>query len=64
MVVTCWVLKLSRQPYCQSLQEPITSSEADEAYGAKALFDARTEDPEFEHRLLLDEARDACEPMP
>lgn len=34
-----------------------------EAYRANALFDAHREDPEFGHRLLADEARDAGELM-
>ena len=34
-----------------------------EAYRADALFDAHRDDPEFGHRLLADEARDAGEPM-
>ena len=34
-----------------------------EAYRANALFDAHKDDPEFGHRLLADEARDAGESM-
>ena len=34
-----------------------------EAYRANALFDAHRDDPEFGHRLLADEARDAGEAM-
>lgn len=63
MTVTCRVLKLSRQPYYRWLADPITTSEVVEAYRANALFDAHKDDPEFGHRLLADEARDAGEAM-
>ena len=63
MTVTCRVLKLSRQPYYRWLATPITPSEVVEAYRANALFDAHRDDPEFGHRLLADEARDAGEAM-
>lgn len=59
VTVTCRVLKLSRQPYYRWLAGPITPSEVVEAYRANALFDAHRDDPEFRHRLLADEARDA-----
>lgn len=61
VTVTCRVLKLSRQPYYRWLANPITTSEVVEAYRANALFDAHRDDPEFGHRLLADEARDAGE---
>jgi len=63
VTVTCRVLKLSRQPYYRWLAAPITPSEVVEAYRANALFDAHKDDPEFGHRLLADEARDAGEAM-
>jgi hypothetical protein len=63
VTVTCRVLKLSRQPYYRWLADPITPSEVVEAYRANALFDAHKDDPEFGHRLLADEARDAGEEM-
>ena len=63
VTVTCRVLKLSRQPYYRWLADPITASEVAEAYRANALFDAHKDDPEFGHRLLADEARDAGEAM-
>lgn len=63
VTVTCRVLKLSRQPYYRWLADPVTDSEMVEAYRANALFDAHRDDPEFGHRLLADEARDAGEPM-
>jgi len=63
VTVTCRVLRLSRQPYYRWLASPITDSEVVEAYRANALFDAHRDDPEFGHRLLADEARDAGEPM-
>lgn len=63
VAVTCRVLKLSRQPYYRWLADPITPSEVVEAYRANALFDAHRDDPEFGHRLLADEARDAGEAM-
>jgi len=63
VTVTCRVLKLSRQPYYRWLADPITPSEVAWAYRANALFDAHRDDPEFGHRLLADEARDAGESM-
>nr|WP_176451677.1 IS3 family transposase [Enemella dayhoffiae] len=63
VTVTCRVLKLARQPYYRWLNAPIPHSEVVAAYRANALFDAHKDDPEFGHRLLADEARDAGEPM-
>ncbi len=63
VAVTCWVLKLSRQPYYRWLGRPVGGGELVEAYRANALFDAHRDDPEFGHRLLADEARVAGEPM-
>ena len=63
VTVTCRVLKLSRQPYYRWLAAPVTGSEIAEAYRANALFHAHGDDPEFGHRLLADEARDAGETM-
>lgn len=63
VTVTCRVLKLARQPYYRWLDTPITEAELIEAYRANALFDAHRDDPEFGHRLLADEARDAGEVM-
>lgn len=63
MTVTCRVLKLSRQPYYRWLAAPVTTSDLVEAYRANALFDAHGDDPEFGHRLLADEARDAGQAM-
>lgn len=63
VTVTCGVLKLSRQPHYRWLADPITPSEVMEAYRANALFDAHRDDPEFGHRLLGDEAREAGEAM-
>jgi transposase InsO family protein len=63
VAVTCRVLKLSRQPYYRWLRQPITDAEIVEAYRANALLDAHRDDPEFGHRLLADEARDAGQPM-
>lgn len=63
VTVTCRVLKIARQPYYRWLANPVTTSELDEAYHANALFDAHRDDPEFGYRFLVDEARDAGEPM-
>ncbi|AKS30857.1 integrase [Mycolicibacterium goodii] len=63
VAVTCRVLKLARQPYYRWLAEPITDAELVEAYRANALFDAHRDDPEFGYRYLVEEARDAGEPM-
>ena len=61
--MTCRVLKLARQPCYRWLSNPIPGSEVVEACRANALFDAHRDDPEFGHRLLADEARDAGEAM-
>ncbi len=63
VAVTCRVLKLARQPYYRWLANPVTDAELAEAYRANALFDAHRDDPEFGYRYLVDEARDAGEPM-
>jgi transposase InsO family protein len=63
VAVTCRVLKIARQPYYRWLARPVTHAELTEAYRAHALFDAHTDDPEFGHRLLADEARAAGQPM-
>ncbi len=63
VAVTCRVLKLARQPYYRWLANPITDAEYLEAHRANALFDAHHEDPEFGYRYLVDEARDAGQPM-
>ncbi|WP_157571015.1 IS3 family transposase [Nocardioides insulae] len=63
VAVTCRVLKIARQPYYRWLQRPVTAAELEQAYRANALFDAHKDDPEFGYRFLVDEARDAGEPM-
>lgn len=63
VTVTCRVLKIARQPYYRWLQSPITDAELEQAYRANALFDAHRDDPEFGYRFLVDEAREAGEPM-
>ncbi|GAA3811085.1 hypothetical protein GCM10022242_11960 [Nocardioides panacisoli] len=63
VTVTCRVLKIARQPYYRWLANPVTDAELATAYRANALFDAHREDPEFGYRFLVDEARDAGEPM-
>jgi transposase InsO family protein len=57
VTVTCWVLKLSRQPYYRWLDKPVTAAALEQAHRANALFDAHREDPEFGYRFLADEAR-------
>lgn len=61
--MSCRVLKLPRQPYYRWLAAPVSPRELEEAYRANALFDAHKDDPEFGHRLLADEARDAGQGM-
>src|SRR5690625_6659610 len=63
VAVTCRVLKIARQPYYRWLANPVTDSEYEQAYRAKALFDAHRDDPEFGYRFLVNEARAAGEPM-
>lgn len=63
VAVTCWVLKIARQPYYRWLARPVTAAELEQAYRANALFDAHRDDPEFGCRFLVDEARDTGEPM-
>ncbi|MFI6333290.1 DDE-type integrase/transposase/recombinase [Micromonospora chersina] len=63
VAVTCRVLKIARQPYYRWLARPVTSADLVAAYRANALFDAHRDDPEFGYRFLVDEARDAGQPM-
>ena len=63
VTVTCRVLKIARQPYYRWLAHPVTDAELTAAYRANALFDAHRDDPEFGYRFLVDEAREAGEPM-
>ena len=63
VTVTCRVLKIARQPYYRWLAHPITAAELTAAYRANALFDAHRDDPEFGYRFLVDEAKEAGEPM-
>jgi transposase InsO family protein len=63
VAVTCRVLKITRQPYYRWLANPVTDAELAAAYRANALFDAHRDDPEFGYRFLVDEAREAGEPM-
>lgn len=63
VTVTCRVLKIARQPYYRWLANPVTDAELTAAYRANALFDAHRDDPEFGYRFLVDEAREAGEPM-
>ncbi len=63
VAVTCRVLKIARQPYYRWLASPVTDAELIEAYRANALFDAHKDDPEFGYRFLIDEAKEAGEPM-
>jgi putative transposase len=63
VAVTCRVLKLARQPYYRWRANPVTDAERAEAYRANALFDAHRDDPEFGYRYLVEEARQAGEPM-
>lgn len=63
MAVTCRVLKLARQPYYRWRANPVTEAEVVEVYRANALFNAHKDDPEFGYRYLVEEARDAGEPM-
>jgi transposase-like protein len=53
----------ARPPALLLAGQPITDAEYLEAYRANALFDAHQEDPEFGYRYLVDEARDAGQPM-
>ncbi len=63
VTVTCRVLKIARQPYYRWLVSPVSNAELEEAHRANALFDAHRDDPEFGYRFLVEEARDAGEPM-
>jgi putative transposase len=59
VAVTCRVLKIARQPYYRWLADPVTGRDWADAHLVDALRDAHAEDPEFGHRFLADEARDA-----
>jgi putative transposase len=45
------------------LANSVTDAELVEAYRANAQYDAHHEDPDFGYRYLVEEARDAGEPM-
>ncbi|MFD5514260.1 hypothetical protein ACFWIB_42335, partial [Streptomyces sp. NPDC127051] len=69
VTVTYQVLKLAGQPYYRRLDKPVAGAVPcravpcravpEQAYRANALSDAHHDDPEFGHRFLADEARDA-----
>lgn len=63
VLVTCRVLKIARKPFDRWLANPITSAEFTSAHRVNTLFDAHHHDPEFGYRFLVDEAREAGEPM-
>ena len=63
VTVTCRVLKITRAPYYRWLRDPVTDADWAAAHRANALFDAHVDDPEFGHRLLADEAREAGQVM-
>ena len=63
VTVTCRVLGIARQPFYRWLANPVTDAELTAAYRAGALFDGHCDDPEFGYRFLVDEAREAGEPM-
>ena len=63
VAVTCRVLKLARQPHYRWLTVPATAAEIPEAHRANAPFDAHKDDPDFGYRYLLEEAREAGQPM-
>jgi putative transposase len=52
-------LLVQRQPHVPGTVDADLAA----AYRAHALFDAHRDDPEFGYRFLLDEARDAGQPM-
>ena len=63
VAVTCRVLNIARQHYYRWRAAPVTAAELVAAYRANALFDAHKDDPEFGYRFLVDEAKEAGEPM-
>ncbi|MGX4655219.1 transposase [Micromonospora sp. SCSIO 07396] len=56
-------IKIARQPYYRWLARPVTNADEVAACRANAFFDAHRDDPEFGYRFLVDEARDAGQPM-
>jgi len=62
-MVTCRVLKITRQPYYRWLADPIPVSDLIAAYRANASFDAHRDDPEFGYRFLVAEAAATGQPM-
>lgn len=53
----------ARSPALLPLAHPVTDAEYVGALRANALFDAHRDDPEFGYRFLVEEARDAGQPM-
>ena len=63
VAVSCRVLKLARAPYYRWLREPVGPAGRLRQQRVRALSNAHHDDPEFEYRLLADEAREAGFPM-
>lgn len=59
VAVSLRVLKLARQPHYRWREQPVPTSEVQQAYRANALYAAHHNDPEFGYRLLRDEAEAA-----
>ena len=57
VTVSCRVLGLARATFYRWLESPCTDAQLDEAWLAKAIFDAHQDDPEFGYRFLADEVR-------
>ncbi|MFN8549736.1 MAG: IS3 family transposase [Candidatus Eisenbacteria bacterium] len=63
VVVTCRVLMLARSPYYRWLADPVTDADLVRAHRADALCDAHRDDPQFGHRFLVEEAKEAGQTM-
>ncbi|MEC5149885.1 hypothetical protein RCH22_001526 [Cryobacterium psychrotolerans] len=57
VMVTCRVLKFSKQAFYQWLRNPVTQRDWDDAHLTNAAWDAHQEDPAFGYRFISDELK-------
>ena len=59
VAVTCRVLGFSTQAFYQWCANPVCARDLDDAYLTNAAVDLHSDDPEFGHRLIADDLREA-----
>lgn len=58
VAVTCWVLKIAKQPFYRWLKEPIAMREWDDAHLINAAIDIHRDDPVLGYRFIAGELED------